>query len=150
MSFDWTHQFCLACDKQTDGATYCSESCRLADYEKTSSTPSSGPSSPAFGSPSYQWTFPKPATSSAKFYLSPAFDFSSPHLSGRSSASPAEIARPSGHVLSPSASHTSLCSIRSTSSTGLDATQLSEKAARELRAYANSFESVRLQRRRSH
>lgn len=21
MSFDWTHQFCLGCDKQTDGAT---------------------------------------------------------------------------------------------------------------------------------
>ncbi|KAK0651268.1 hypothetical protein B0T16DRAFT_367334 [Cercophora newfieldiana] len=138
MSFDWTHQFCLACDKQTDGATYCSESCRLADYEKTPSTPSSGPSSPAFASPSHQWTFPKPTTTSTKFYLSPAFDFSSPHLSG------------STRILSPSTSHTSLCSIRSTSSAGLDAAQLSEKAARELRAYARSFESVRLQRRRSH
>ncbi|KAK3366449.1 hypothetical protein B0H63DRAFT_405486 [Podospora didyma] len=41
MSFDWAHQFCLACDKQTDGTTYCSESCRLADYEKTLSAPSS-------------------------------------------------------------------------------------------------------------
>ena len=156
MSFDWTHQFCLACDKQTDGATYCSESCRLADYEKTSaSTPSSGPSSPAFAAPSYQWTFPKPAASSTKFYLSPAYDFSSPQVSGKplqhSAAAPADMMRTaSGPVLSPSTSHTSLCSIRSSSSAALDAAQLSEKAARELRAYARSFESVRLQRRRSH
>jgi hypothetical protein len=155
MSFDWTHQFCLACDKQTDGATYCSESCRLADYEKTSSTPSSGPSSPAFTGPSYQWSFAKPATTSTKFYLSPAFDFSSPQLSGKTlqhgAVGPTEMARTaSGPVLSPSTSHTSLCSIRSNSSAGLDAAQLSEKAARELRAYARSFESVRLQRRRSH
>jgi hypothetical protein len=140
MSFDWTHQFCLACDKQTDGATYCSESCRLADYEKTSSTTSSGPSSPAFSGPSYQWTFSKPASTSTKFYLSPAFDF----------ASSSSIARTaSGPALSPSSSHTSLSSIRSTSSAGLDAARMSDKATRELRAYARSFESVRLQRRRS-
>lgn len=141
MSFDWTHQFCLACDKQTDGATYCSESCRLADYDKTSpSTPSSGPSSPAFSGPSYQWTFSKPAPTSTKFYLSPAFDFSS---------SPTMTRGASGPALSPSSSHTSLSSIRSTSTAGLDATHMSDKAARELRAYARSFESVRLQRRRS-
>lgn len=146
MSFDWTHQFCLACDKQTDGATYCSESCRLADYEKTSSTPGSGPSSPAFASPSYQWTLPKPAAASTKFYLSPAYDFSSSQLlNGRPQHSTA-----SGPALSPSTSQTSLCSMRSSSSAGLDAAQLSDKAARELRAYARSFESVRLQRRRSH
>jgi hypothetical protein len=36
------------------------------------------------------------------------------------------------------------------SAAALDAAQLSEKAARELRAYARSFESVRLQRRRSY
>jgi hypothetical protein len=53
-------------------------------------------------------------------------------------------------TLSPSASHTSLCSMRSNSSAGLDAAQLSEKAAKESRAYARPFESVRLQRRRSY
>ncbi|KAK7413084.1 hypothetical protein QQX98_008032 [Neonectria punicea] len=33
----WTHSFCLACDKNlhTAGDAYCSESCRLADLEKT-------------------------------------------------------------------------------------------------------------------
>jgi hypothetical protein len=142
MSFDWDHQFCLGCDKQTDGTTYCSEACRLGDYEKTASSsplsPRSEASSPALNGPSYEWTFNKPTTTSSKFYLSPAFDFSTPQTSRSNS------------VLSPSASQTSLCSMRSTSSAGLDSAQLSDKAARELRAYARSFESVRNQRRRSY
>lgn len=151
MSFDWTHQFCLACDKQTDGATYCSESCRLADFEKTSSTPSSGASSPALNGSAYDWTFSKPTTTSTKFYLSPAYDFSTPARSARHTiSSPVDTTRIPTQALSPSNSHTSLCSMKSTSSAGLDSAQLSERAARELRAYARSFESVRLQRRRSH
>lgn len=153
MSLDWTHQFCLACDRQTDGATYCSESCRLADFESTSSTPSSGPSSPALNGPSYAWSFSKPASTSNKFYLSPAYDFSSPqpNRSARHAiSSHVDTARVPSQGLSPSNSHSSLCSMRSSSSVGLDPAQLSERAARELRAYAQSFESVRLQRRRSH
>ncbi|KAJ4306884.1 hypothetical protein N0V88_000256 [Collariella sp. IMI 366227] len=146
MSFDWDHQFCLGCDKQTDGPTYCSESCRLADYEKTSpSTPSSAASSPALSSPPLDWTAlsrKSTPTTSNKFYLSPAYDFAQP--------SPRRDSTGSTYSLSPSPSHTSLCSMRSNSSAGLDAAQLSEKAARELRAYARSFESVRLQRRRSY
>jgi hypothetical protein len=144
MSFDWEHQFCLGCDKQTDGATYCSESCRLADYEKTSpSTPSSAASSPALSGPPPDWTLSRPTTTSnTKFYLSPAYDFGLAQPSTRRGSTQSQ-------TLSPSASHTSLCSMRSSSSAGLDAAQLSEKAARELRAYARSFESVRLQRRRS-
>ncbi len=145
MSFDWTHQFCLGCDKQTEGATYCSESCRLADYDKTSpSTPSSAASSPSLSSPPLDWNLSRPTTSAnTKFYLSPAYDFGLAQPSTR---------RPSAysHILSPSASQTSLCSMRSTSSAGLDPAQLTEKAARELRAYARSFESVRGQRRRSY
>ncbi|KAK3372859.1 hypothetical protein B0T24DRAFT_649027 [Lasiosphaeria ovina] len=153
MSFDWTHQFCLACDKQTDGATYCSESCRLADYEKTASPSGSGPCSPALNAPlPSEWSFARPTTSSTKFYLSPAYDFSNPQPSTRSSQYGAiSTARTTpSQALSPSTSHTSLCSIRTTSSTGLDGGYLSEKAARELRAYAKPFESVRLQRRRSY
>ncbi|KAK4133054.1 hypothetical protein BT67DRAFT_443414 [Trichocladium antarcticum] len=146
MSFDWEHQFCLGCDKQTDGATYCSESCRLAEYDGTSSTPSSAPSSPSLSGPAFDWSFSKPTTttSPAKFYLSPAYDFGLAQPSARRDSTR------STQTLSPSASHTSLCSMRSSSSAGLDAQQLSEKAARELRAYARSFESVRLQRRRSY
>jgi hypothetical protein len=33
----WSPYFCLSCDKQTDGNVYCSEACRVADFEKTSS-----------------------------------------------------------------------------------------------------------------
>ncbi|KAK4162284.1 hypothetical protein QBC43DRAFT_215752 [Cladorrhinum sp. PSN259] len=132
MSFDWDHQFCLGCDKQTEGSAYCSESCRLADYEKTSpSSPSSGASSPAFNQ--------------QKFYLSPAYEFS-PFSSAASTRS-----------LSPSSSHASLSSLRSNSSSASTSTttsaqqqQLAEKSAQELRAYARSFESVRMQRRRSY
>jgi hypothetical protein len=155
MAFDlWTHQFCLACDKQTDGATYCSESCRLADFEKTSSTPSSGASSPGMAAPSYPWTQRQPST---KFYLSPAYDFSNaqPYGSTPVTQSFATVRRPQSTVLAPShrgltpsSSHSSLCSMQSTSST--DSAVLSDKARKELRAYAVSFEQVRLQRRRSY
>ncbi|KAB5582639.1 hypothetical protein GE09DRAFT_1211275 [Coniochaeta sp. 2T2.1] len=145
MSLDWTHQFCLACDKQTDGTTYCSESCRLADYER-SSAPSSGQSSPGLAeSSSFPWSFSKPASTSRPLYLAPAYDFSNarPYGSQRSQSTGSTLAP---RALSPSNSHSSLCSMKSTASTD---SQLSEKAARELRAYAHSFESVRLQRRRS-
>lgn len=144
MSFDWTYQFCLGCDKQTDGATYCSEACRLADYEKTSSTTSSAASSPLMSGPPLDWTLAADlsTTKNPDGYFSPAYDFALAQSSTQ---------RETTYTLSPSASHTSLCSMRSTSSSsaGLDAAQLSEKAAKELREYARSFESVRLQRRRS-
>lgn len=150
MSLDWTHQFCLSCDKQTDGTTYCSESCRLADYEKTSSTPSSGMSSPALADPSessFAWTFSKPTTTSRPLYLAPAYDFTNARPYGQRTLSTDSTL--ASKTLSPSHSHSSLSSMRSSSSTD-STTQLSEKAARELRAYARSFESVRLQRRRSY
>ena len=169
MAFEhWDHQFCLACDKQTDGATYCSESCRLSDFEKTSSTPSSGASSPGFMAPAYPWTrtsssaaSQQPAGSTTKFYLSPAYDFSNPQPYGStpithtlaairpSRPHSSSMAPSTAHRgLTPSSSHSSLCSMQSTAST--DPTALSDKAKRELRAYAVSFEQVRLQRRRSY
>ncbi|CAK7204399.1 hypothetical protein SEUCBS139899_007155 [Sporothrix eucalyptigena] len=77
----WDHHFCLTCDKQTDGPAYCSESCRLADYEgATSFAPPSGPGSPSWvpsGSSTYRWAMG--AAPSARnrqlFSLSPAYDF---------------------------------------------------------------------------
>jgi hypothetical protein len=148
MSFDleWDHQFCLACDRQTDGATYCSESCRLADYEKTSSTPSSGASSPALTGPSQPWSLSSHSTKANNFYLSPALDFSNTRSYGSLSSSTSSQAP---RLLTPSSSHGSLSSLGSTTSTA-DASQVSDKARRELRAYASSFEQVRLQRRRSY
>lgn len=152
MFFDWTHQFCLACDRQTDGAVYCSESCRLADYEKTASTSSSGPSSPRLPSQAALMA----ARPQQKFYLSPAYDFSNPTPYGTTPqpqsyfASRGDPAARSARRLTPSSSHTSLCSVQSASSTNSESSrQLSDKATRELRAYASSFEQVRMQRRRS-
>ncbi|KAJ4159935.1 uncharacterized protein LMH87_007870 [Akanthomyces muscarius] len=165
MSLDlWTHQFCLACDKQVhDGGAYCSESCRLADFEKSPSSPSSQASSPGFAPTSGPWSTAAPATSArpaarSKFYLSPAYDFSNAQpygttptakpLLGYYSSLRSERASHSLPLrqLTPSSSHSSLCSMQSTSS---DASRLSDGAKRELQAYAVSFEQVRMQRRRS-
>jgi hypothetical protein len=156
MAFDlWTHQFCLSCDKQTDGATYCSESCRLADYEKTCSSPTSTNSSPAYSPPST----PLSAQQPSKFYLSPAYDFSTAQPYGRTPLPQSYLSQRSASVstassqprksLTPSSSHSSLCSIQSVSSNGSEY-QLSEKSRKELQAYAVSFEQVRMHRRRSH
>lgn len=169
MAFDdmWAHQFCLTCDKQVqvDGAAYCSEACRLAEAEQSSS-PSSQASSPGFGPAS------SPLTTSAStlptrpsrnnFYLSPAYDFTNAQRYGSTPASQSYFSssyslapsKPTtsaaaARALTPSSSHASLCSIQSTSSSG-DSNQLSEKARKELRAYAVSFEQVRMGRRRSY
>ncbi|KAI1380969.1 hypothetical protein F4677DRAFT_206019 [Hypoxylon crocopeplum] len=34
----WTHDFCLACDQRTADEVYCSETCRLSDFEHASTT----------------------------------------------------------------------------------------------------------------
>ncbi|OTA96750.1 hypothetical protein M434DRAFT_95879 [Hypoxylon sp. CO27-5] len=149
----WEPEFCLACDKQTDGTTYCSEACKLSDFEKTASTTSTPASTPGIASSpsSYNWTAPR---SQSKFFLPPAYDFSNAqpygstplpqsYLSQRSESSSS-----STRVLTPSSSHSSLCSLRSTSSSGSEGTQLSDKAKKQLRDYASSFEHARVQQRR--
>ena len=35
IDMEWWPEFCLACDKQTDGSVYCSEACRLIEHEAT-------------------------------------------------------------------------------------------------------------------
>ncbi|KAL0940769.1 uncharacterized protein CTRU02_203532 [Colletotrichum truncatum] len=152
-AFDlWTPEFCLGCDKQTDGTAYCSESCRLADFEKTSS-PSSVASSPGLNAPSYPWTSPRQQPSN-KLYLAPAYDFTNAQPYGSTPLRQSYLSAPrtssTRRTLATSSSNTSLCSMQSTTSSNSDASQLSEKARRELQAYAVSFEQVRLQRRRSY
>ncbi|KAF4990712.1 hypothetical protein FGRMN_8316 [Fusarium graminum] len=152
MDFDsWAHSFCLACDKQVQSSSdaYCSESCRLADFEKTSTT-SSQASSPGLNSTPCQWST---KSSSPGFYLSPAYDFSNAKPYGSRHMSQPTFkpygAEQSTRSLTPSSSHSSLCSMQSTSTTG-ESGQLSDKARKELRAYAVSFDNVRTQRRRSY
>ncbi|KAJ5587941.1 uncharacterized protein N7459_003706 [Penicillium hispanicum] len=36
MSTEWSLDFCLVCDRQTLGAPYCSQSCRLAELDRPS------------------------------------------------------------------------------------------------------------------
>ncbi|KAH8175639.1 life-span regulatory factor domain-containing protein [Sarocladium implicatum] len=166
MAFEdvWAHQYCLTCDKQVqvDGAAYCSEACRLAEAER-SSTPSSQASSPGF-TPS-AWTTPATTMSPAsrqpgRFFLSPAYDFTNAQPYGSTPARQSYFitdysmstvssrSRPAARSLTPSSSQASLCSLQSTSST--EQNQLSDTARKELQAYAATFEQVRLARRRSH
>ncbi|EPE06248.1 hypothetical protein F503_02376 [Ophiostoma piceae UAMH 11346] len=141
----WVHQYCLTCDQQTDGATYCSESCRLADYEEATqfAPPTSGPGSPSWaptGISTYPWTMGAPSARSRQlFSLTPNYDFAHPPQPS-SSARPAALASAAStsllslppttatttattttsvtyqHVLSPSSSHSSLSSMRSSAS----------------------------------
>ncbi|KAJ5186011.1 hypothetical protein N7491_006118 [Penicillium cf. griseofulvum] len=38
MSTEWSLDFCLVCDRQTLGAPYCSQTCRLAELDEISGT----------------------------------------------------------------------------------------------------------------
>lgn len=156
MSIEWTHAYCLTCDKQTDGTTYCSESCRLAEYEQSS--PSTGPSSPAFNSPTYPWAYSSSgpystsASPSNRFHLAPAYHFSTHQSSSSQQRRGPAVAPPPPQqkALSPSSSHASLSSMKSSSSTASEASQqLSDAAKRELLAYASCFENARSSRRQS-
>ncbi len=77
----WHHHYCSVCDKQTDGTLYCSEACRLADYDEPSPYfPSSGPGSPSWapsGMATYPWATGAPPNARSRhlFSLAPAYDF---------------------------------------------------------------------------
>ncbi|KAF6821236.1 hypothetical protein CSOJ01_00242 [Colletotrichum sojae] len=152
-AFDlWTPEFCLGCDKQTDGTAYCSESCRLADFEKTS-TPSSVASSPGLDAPAYPWAASRQPPSN-KFYLSPAYDFANAQPYGSTPLRQSYLSTPrtssTRRTLTTSSSNSSLCSMQSNTSSTTDASQYADTTKRELHAYASSFDHARLQRRRSH
>lgn len=77
----WFPDFCLSCDRQTTGATYCSQACRLTDLERAS--PGSEPISPLQRIHLEPWSSSTSSyTSSASpsilgFHLPPPVDFSS-------------------------------------------------------------------------
>ncbi|KAF2004859.1 hypothetical protein P154DRAFT_425792 [Amniculicola lignicola CBS 123094] len=158
---EWSHEFCLSCDRQiAEGGTYCSQTCRLADLEKAGTTPSSNLSSSASST----------SSSTNGFYLPPAVNFSalktsstsrgfdmgpsSPHY--YSTAHGAYFA-PTAHSttataqptqqrsLTPSSSRSSLQSAASQSTSGISA-----QAANQLNSYVRSFDQVRDMRRRYH
>lgn len=153
---DWSLDYCLACDKQTTGGVYCSEACRLSDYESANS--GSEASSPTTPHGAGSWPMTKLGNS---FFLQPAFDYSnlkpygstptakaSNAFTPRPQSSPVQLSKP---ILTPSSSQSSLFSMQSSSSSQSSAeqSQLSEEARKELRAYANCFDQSRYTRRQS-
>ncbi|ESZ91894.1 hypothetical protein SBOR_7724 [Sclerotinia borealis F-4128] len=151
MSFDmeWSPDFCLACDRQTDGSVYCSEACRLAEYEKASSSDNSLPSSPS----SFGASWPSKPTG---FYMEPAYNFSQAQPYGTTPSSrtaysqqPSRSSPAAKSSLTPSSSQSSLFSMQSTSSTSSEPAQLSAESKNALRAYASSFDQSRNSRRQS-
>lgn len=151
---EWSLPFCLACDRQTEGEVYCSESCRLAEYEKACSSSGSSPQSPRA---STSWPASKsPSTSS---YLPSAYNFN-PRPTHPSAASPPSstftFSRPqsspsydSKPVLTPSSSQSSLFSMRSNASVSQEKSQVSDEDRLALRDYERSFDQSRFGRRQS-
>lgn len=152
MELTWSLDYCLACDRQTQGETYCSQSCRLADLEASSTW--SAPTSPTTCKSSTN------TTQGAGFYLSPAIDFaaykasttslfpsanqlSSPPTSYFPSHTSSQVA--ATKTLTPSSSTSSL---NSTQSTPSQASPLSEQARTQLLGYTNSFDNIRNWKRR--
>ncbi|KAI9734828.1 MAG: hypothetical protein M1834_001906 [Cirrosporium novae-zelandiae] len=140
MSTEWSPDFCLACDKQTSGQAYCSQACRLADLEKSSTI--SEPSSPAATS-ALPWASTTSSGTAGQrrsgFFLPPAIDFSMYKSQSAATTpvtyrSPMQSSNPAGYfsypsqpskpalpsaparTLSPSSSRTSLTSFNSASS----------------------------------
>ena len=159
MSFDmdWSPNFCLACDRQTEGNVYCSEACRLAEYEQASSNAGSTASSPISPRAPVSWPTTRPSNG---FYMEPAYNFSKAQPYGTSSrSSTLQASRPqsspttyssSKSTLTPSSSQSSLFSMQSTtSSIAAEPAHLSDESRRALRAYASSFDQSRYSRRQS-
>lgn len=138
---EWSPDFCLACDRQTDGRVYCSEACRLAEYEKAPSN-DSAPSSPS-------------SPRSNGFYMEPAYNFSNAQPYGTTpSPQTSYFYQPTTSssakaTLTPSSSQSSLFSMQSTTSTSSEPAQLSAESKKALRAYASSFDQSRNSRRQS-
>lgn len=129
MATDWSLDFCLVCDRQTLGAPYCSQSCRLAELDFSSDASLSASRNAPAGSPQGRTT--KTATSPERLSLSIA------------GGAPRDSAR----VLSPSSSQTSLSSMKSHTSQA-SAAALVDQFQNELRDYANCFDPVRDLKRR--
>ena len=130
--------FCLSCDKQTNGTSFCSQVCRLAEMDIA---PLSEPTSPLYtDSKSIQRRSTGPIPT--RIELPPAIDFSLYRQSSSTTSSP----RSSMHMssLSRSPSQTSLTSTETSQSMH----DISEQARKDLTSYASFFDQTRTLRRR--
>jgi hypothetical protein len=148
---EWSHDFCLSCDRQMEGGTYCSQACRLADLEKGAGQQQSAQLSSSASSTS---------SSNHGFYLPPAVNFSQYQTSSTSRGFDMGPSSPYHYYtttngsyfapsiagqrsLTPSSSRSSLSSNSSTTSSGITA-----QAASQLNNYMRSFDQTREQKRR--
>jgi len=82
---DWSHDYCLYCDKQTMGGLYCSQACRLADVEDAESLPTTPSLTSATSDATWDYTFSSwspdahsyslSKEQTTNFKLPPRFDF---------------------------------------------------------------------------
>jgi hypothetical protein len=118
--------FCLSCDRQTNGTAFCSSACRLTQldhFTQPESTPSSYSSHNDTTSMTAVTQRPTLSLSNTGFYLPPAYDFSIHRTSSSNSLSTSSSSRPH----SP---------------------KLSEQAQNDLKDYVGSFDQTRTLRRR--
>ena len=154
MELTWSHDYCLACDRQTSGGAYCSQSCRLADHESSSNW-ADMLSSPAGPSTEHSNSTADPSSGlshGSGFYISPSHRFEV-YKQSNGAVAPAKAEgsqeKPTSgaplQTLSPSSSRSSLASTASSNSSHGNFTA---QVHNELRAYTNSFDTTRNWRRR--
>ena len=162
MDSTWSPDVCINCEQPTENGAYCSQRCKLANYQPSSCTsskatsPTTSESSthtsnafdresgfqlpPAIDFSSYRTGYPSSNPTRGPAYGQPSY-FSSPFPGNANSSRFA----PSQRVLTPSTSRSSLSSVSSNSS---QCSGLSDKAQNELRSYSNSFDLIRNWKRR--
>lgn len=168
---EWSHDFCLACDRQTmDGETYCSQACRLADMERARRLSLTSPSNLYMSTPTRPTAHRTTTTPSVNsgFHLPPAINFAAyksgeqastqssnttlHNRSGHGSVGSTGVAQTSttgsssnsDQRLTPSSSGTSLSSMSSM----VRDTVSSEEVCNELISYTAAFDQSRDWKRR--
>jgi len=172
---EWSHDFCLFCDRQISGGAYCSQACRVGDLEKAAGglpSPVSPVTRSSMSSASSSWSAAQGMHSGSGLALPPPINFAAYRNSNRSESTPSSPqhytprgpvyfqhsgtgsgSRQSSHSassssksgLTPSSSRASLSSLTTSAASSQG---LSDQAASQLRGYSDAFDQVREMRRR--
>jgi hypothetical protein len=140
IDMDWSPDFCLACETQTDGSVYCSFVCNLADYEKASHETDPTTSSPTSPQGPVSQDATRPATNG--FYIGPPYNVSKgqPDGTGLAPRSPHYYKLLGSQLWNHHSMHSS------TGSAASAPIQFSEESKKALRAYDSSFVRSRTDR----
>jgi hypothetical protein len=124
--------FCLSCDRQTNGTSFCSQACRLAELELYTGSGSSTLSYNTHITSRHQTPAHRSTTSaSSGFYLPPSYDFS------RRQTSTTSLSTSSSLSSSPPSSPKTAAY-----------TKLTDQVRSDLRDYVGAFDQTRTIRRR--